>query len=145
MFATQSRRRNLGPSILLEICPVILRILRKAAIEIKARPHGAGLAETRGVVIDVPRRYARWVEAEAVVEMLDVNLLPALGEEFWKIILLLESEMPHARRVFEAGLVRCRAGEGAFAPHYGASVVWVLGCVGVGDHAANVLPDYVDW
>ena len=41
-------------------------------------------------------------------------------------------------------VVKCRARKRAFAPYHGGYMRWILGCVGVGDHPANVVSHHVD-
>lgn len=145
MIATQSRSRHLQRSTFLQQRLIILCILRKCTVQLKATTHTTRLGETGCVVIDISRRDADGVEAKTVVEVLDVYLLLALGEQFGQVELLLECEVPHAWGGFEAGLVGLSARKGAFSEHHGAGMVWMCCGVGVSDHTADVLPDHVDW
>lgn len=143
-LAAQRSRRNVQLSISFQHGLVVFGVLGESAVQVKASSHGARLTEAGAVMVDISWTDAGRVEAEAVVEVFDVDLLFPLSEHLGQVELLLEGEVPHARRVLEPGFVGRRAREGTFAPHDGAGVVWVACGVCVGDHAADVLTDDVD-
>lgn len=95
-LTTQRGRRHLELAVSLQHCLIVLCIMRESTVQVKTGSHCTGLAEACAVMIDISRPDTRWVEAQSVVEVLDVYLFFALGEELRQVELLLEGEVPHS-------------------------------------------------
>jgi hypothetical protein len=96
-LTTQRGRWNLELAVSLQHGLVVLCIMWEGAVQVEASSHCTRLTETGAVMFDISGTDTCRVEAESVVEMLDVDLFFSLGEQLGQVELLLEREVPHSR------------------------------------------------
>lgn len=101
-LTVQCSGRHLGFAIPIQHGLIVFSVLRESAVQVEAGSHCTGLTKAGAIVLNISGADTCGVEAKAIVEVLDVNLLLALSEHLWQVELLLKSKVPHSRRIFEA-------------------------------------------
>lgn len=122
---------------------ILLGIGIERRVDCERTPQCAGLGVHEGVVVKVCQDDGASVERELVVEVLEVDLLPAGDKRFRQARDGMEDEVELALDCWHGftGGVGFRAGQGALAPDDARNALRVVRSVRVGDHAADVVAD----
>ena len=144
-----AERQRRDPTLPVRLHPVsvLVHVALEGLVDGERAPQGAGLGVHEGVVFEVGRRDGAGVEGELIEEVAQVDLLSARHEGFGQVRDGVEDEveLPLDCRHGFRDRVGLGAGERALAPDDARDELRVPRRVGVGDHAADVVADDVDW